>query len=444
VTGTIVITIALATLAAVAAAFVAARAGRARTEAVRELLERERELAQQRQAESEAQRAVLVEQFKALSVDALDANGKRFLELATQQLEQQRLQATGDLEKRQQAIGELVKPVTTKLGEVDQKLAAFDKARAATAATLGAQIEALQRSGEELRRGASDLTRALRQPQGRGQWGELHLRRVVEAAGMTEHTRDFSTQESTSTDEDRRLRPDMVVHLPSSRCVVIDSKVPLDAYLDAMEAESDEAALPHLQRHAEQVRTHVAQLSKKDYSSWVDGAIADMVVLFLPAEHLFAAAVQQYPRLVEEAFDKRIVIASPTTLLTLLHAIAIGWKEERLAQNAEEIARLGRELHERVATMAEKFARVGKGLDSASKAYNEAIGSLEARVLPTARRFEQLDAARASKDIPELSGTTHVLRTLAAPELVAQLVDDAGDERASDAGEALAATSATA
>jgi DNA recombination protein RmuC len=426
-TGLLVAIVAIALVALLATIILVSRAGRAREAAVRELLERERELAAQREADAQEQRLQLAEQFKALSVDALDANGKRFLELATQHLEQQRVKAEGDLKQRQQAIGELVKPVAAKLAEVDQKIAAFDKAREGTEKSLTAQLVDLRRSSEQLRDGTSALTRALRQPQGRGRWGEMQLRRVVELAGLHEHTRDFTTQHSVTADDERRLRPDMVVNLPSGRCVVIDSKVPLDAFLDAMEAADDDAALPHLQRHAEQVRTHVTQLSRKDYSQHLDGALADMVVLFLPAEHLFAAAVQQRPALVEEAFDKGIVIASPTTLLTLLHAIAQGWKEERLARNAEQIAALGRELHERVATMAGHFVTLGKRLDGATDAYNKAVGSLETRVLPTTRKFEALDAAKASVEVPELVATTHVLRTLSAPELVATSAGD--DER---------------
>lgn len=439
-TGSLLVTIIVATVAAALAALVASRAARARTDAMQQLIDRERELAEQRLADAAASREALAEQFKALSVDALDANGKRFLELATQQLEQQRLQAAGDLEKRQQAIGEIVKPVTTKLAEVDKKLGDFDTARERTAARLGAQITELQRSGKELRDGATALTKALRQPQGRGRWGEMQLRRVVELAGLHEHTRDFTTQQHTTGDDDRRLRPDMVVNLPSGRCVVIDSKVPLDAFLDAMEAADDETAEPHLQRHADQVRTHVQQLSKKDYADFLDGALPDMVVLFLPAEHLFAAAVQQRPMLVEEAFDKRVVIASPTTLLTLLHAIAMGWKEERLAESAAEIAQLGRDLHKRVATMAEHFDKVGRGLETAMKAYNTTVGSLEGQVLPQARRFEKLDAG-STKDVPVLDERTVEVRQLQARELVAALLpaaaaadgvvdgDGDGDER---------------
>jgi DNA recombination protein RmuC len=199
---------------------------------------------------------------------------------------------------------------------------------------------------------------------------------------------------------------------------VIDSKAPLDAFLSAMEAEDDDAAAPHLVRHAEQVRTHVQQLAKRDYSTHLDGALADMVVLFLPAEHLFAAAVQQRPTLVEEAFAAGVVIASPTTLLTLLHVIALGWKEQRLERNAEEIAALGRELHERVATLAEHVGRVGRGLDNATRAYNDAVGSLESRVLVTTRRFEQLDATRMDREVPEVAPLAGATRRFTAPELL--------------------------
>jgi DNA recombination protein RmuC len=337
------------------------------------------------------------DQFAALSVDALDANGDRFLSMATAQL---------------------VQPVTAKLHEVDQRIAMFDQERTRSTSQLVGTLNELRTNGEQLRLGTIALTRALRQPQGRGQWGELQLRRVVEMAGLAEHARDFTVQHAARTGDERLVRPDMVVNLPNARCVVIDSKVPLDAFLSAMEAEDDDAAAPHLMRHAEQVRTHVQQLAKRDYSTHLDGALADMVVLFLPAEHLFAAAVQQRPTLVEEAFAAGVVIASPTTLLTLLHVIALGWKEQRLERNAEEIAALGRELHERVATLAEHVGRVGRGLDNATRAYNDAVGSLESRVLVTTRRFEQLDATRMDREVPEVAPLAGATRRFTAPELL--------------------------
>lgn len=309
--------------------------------------------------------------------------------------------------------------IGTLLRQVERRIASLETERARASGELVGQLRALRMGSEQLRAETSTLTRALRQPHGRGQWGELQLRRVVEMAGLAEHCRDFSTQLSTRDGEDRRLRPDMVVNLPNGRRVVIDAKAPLDAWLDAAGAEDDDAAQPHLTRHAEQVRTHVRLLASKQYARHVDGALPDLVVLFLPAEHLFAAAVQQRPDLIEEAFGRGVMVASPTTLLTLLHAVGQGWREQRVAEGAAEIARLGRELHERIATMATHFAAVGSRLDGAVEAYNRTVGTLERRVLPAARRFEQLDAADASTRIPDLDLSEARARALAAPELTA-------------------------
>ena len=303
------------------------------------------------------------------------------------------------------------------LRQVERRIASLETERARSSGELVGQLRALRAGSEQLRAETASLTRALRQPNGRGQWGELQLRRVVELAGLAEHCRDFSTQHATLGEDERRLRPDMVVNLPNGRRVVIDCKTPLDAYLDAAACEDDEAAGAHLARHAEQVRTHVRLLASKQYARHVDGALPDLVVLFLPAEHLFAAAVQQRADLVEDAFARGVMLASPTTLLTLLHSVAQGWREQRLAEGAEEIARLGRELHERIATMASHFAGVGSRLDAAVEAYNRTVGTLERRVLPTARRFERLDAAGANTRIPELDASEARTRPLLAPEL---------------------------
>ncbi|MEO6867939.1 MAG: DNA recombination protein RmuC [Gaiellales bacterium] len=304
------------------------------------------------------------------------------------------------------------------LRQVSERISSLERERTRSSSELVGQVQLLQRE-------TGNLTRALRQPHGRGRWGELQLRRVVELAGLTEHCRDFTTQHSAITDEQRRLRPDMIVNLPNGRCVVIDAKTPLDAYLDAVQAADDEAAQPHLQRHAEQVRTHVRQLAAKEYAAHIDGAIADLVVLFLPAEHLFAAAVRERADLIEEAWARGVVIASPSTLLTLLHAVSQGWREQRLADGAEQIAQLGRELHERIATMADHFSTVGARLDSAMEAYNRTVGALERRVLPAARKFEQLDAAGARTSIDQLTQRDGVARPLTAPELLDSLDGEA-------------------
>lgn len=311
--------------------------------------------------------------------------------------------------------------IATLLQQVERRIASLETERARTSGELVGQLRALRHGSEQLRAETSSLARALRQPHGRGQWGELQLRRVVEMAGLAEHCRDFSTQLATLDADARRLRPDMVVNLPNGRRVVIDAKAPLDAWLDAASAEDDDAAAPHLARHAEQVRTHVRLLASKQYARHVDDALPDLVVLFLPAEHLFAVAVQQRPDLVEEAFARGVIVASPTTLLTLLHAVAQGWREQRVAEGAAEIARLGRELHERIATMATHFAGVGARLDAAVDAYNRTVGTLERRVLPAARRFERLDASVANTRIPELDPSEARTRPLVAPELTAEL-----------------------
>lgn len=366
------------------------------------------------------------QEFRAASIDALDANGERFMRLARAEFAREHDKARGELLQRQQAIEQLIQPVTTKLNEVDARINAFDQARAKSAGELAGQIEALRQTGELLRDGTGALTRALREPQGRGRWGEMQLRRVVEMAGLSEHCHDFSTQVETLDDEGRRLRPDMLVQLPNGRCVVIDAKAPLDAYLSACEADDDASAAPHLARHAQQVLTHVKLLASKQYSRHVADAMPDFVVLFLPAEHLFAAAVRENPALIEQAFARNVVIASPTTLLTMLHAIAQGWKEERLAHNAAQIAELGRELHKRVATMTEHFASLGRHLDRATDAYNKTIGSLERQVLVSTRKFERLDAAAREVSIPEPQTLGTASRTMTAPELTGdELVGDA-------------------
>lgn len=326
---------------------------------------------------------------------ALDANAERFL----------------------QAAGARMEPIDRRLKEVDEHLAAFNMQRARRDGELTQQLSQL---GSE----TAQLLRALRRPEGRGQWGELQLRRVVEIAGMREHCRDFRAQVTTAGDGGGRLAPDMVVDMPSGRCVVIDSKTPLDAYLDAAAAEDagdHDAAGAHLTRHASQLWRHVEQLGRKDYSAWVGGALPDLVVLFLPAEHLFAEALQHRPTLIEDAYARGVMVATPTTLIAMLHAIARGWREERLAVNAEAIATLGRELHERICTFAAPMARLGRQLETAVGSYNAALGSLESRVLVSARRFEGLDAAAPGKHLEQPAGAAEPVRRISALELVGAL-----------------------
>jgi DNA recombination protein RmuC len=360
------------------------------------------------------------DQFRSISTDLLKESTDLLVTTAKSEFEKTNLVARGELEKRQQAIGELVKPINGALTQVVERIQLLDKERSKTAGELIGQMQQLRMTGEQLRGETTGLTRALRQPVGRGQWGEMQLRRVVELAGMLEHTSDFTTQDTVAGDEGR-LRPDMVVNMPNGRALVIDSKTPLDAYMDAASEEDEDVAAAHLERHARQVAKHVQDLSRKNYAEHCDGALPDLVVLFLPGEHLFSAAVRVTPTLVDDAYRKGVVIASPTSLLTLLHAVGQGWKEERIAKNAEEISALGRDLYKRISVMARHFAKVGKHLDAATGAYNDTVGSLERNVLSQARKMEKLDAAPAGVDIAVHELAIESARGFTAPELVSTI-----------------------
>src|SRR3989304_5038915 len=259
----------------------------------------------------------------------------------------------------------------------------------------------------------------MRSPQTRGRWGEIQLRRVVEMAGMLEHC-DFTEQETVAA-EDNRLRPDMIIHLPGKKRIVVDAKTPLAAYLDAVETQDDETWTLKLQDHARQVREHVLSLSKKSYYDQFDTA-PDFVVLFLPGEVFLSAAWEYDPTLIEFAIERNVMLTTPTTLISLLRAVAYGWRQELLAENAQKISNLGRELYDRIANLSKHFDELGKGLSSAIEAYNKAIGSLESRVLVSARKFKELGAADTSKEIGDLEPIETDSRLLQAPEML--LKDD--------------------
>lgn len=343
--------------------------------------ERSAELQAEKRVLTEAQ-TKLLESFQALSAQALQANNQMFLDLADTALA-----------KRQMAIDELVRPLKDSLTQVDTKIQELEIARVSAYGMLTSQLQSL---GVE----TTNLVKALRTPHTRGQWGEMQLRRTVEIAGMIDYC-DFRVQQTLYGEEDIRLRPDMIVQLPNGRRLVVDSKAPLAAYLDAIELEDDGLRAAKLKQHALQVRTHVEKLGQKSYWSQFDHA-PEFVVAFLPGESFYSAALQHDPSLIEFGADRKVLIATPTTLIGLLKAIGYGWRQEKIAQNAFEISRIGRELYERLAKLAESFAMVGTHLDRATRSYNDAAGTFEKRVLVSARRMKE-KGVTVAEDIPEMA-----------------------------------------
>jgi DNA recombination protein RmuC len=365
----------------------------------------------------------LREAFSALSSDALRQNNQSFLDLAKTSLAEFQQSAKLDLDGRQKAIADLVQPLKESLTKVDGKLQEVEQNRVGTASALTEQLRSLHQAQQSLQLETGRLVQALRSPNVRGQWGELQLRRVVEAAGMLEYC-DFDLKESVDADGSR-LTPDMIVRLPGGRNVVVDAKVPASAYLDAMETDDEAIRLAKLRDHARQVREHIVRLGNKTYWQHFQPA-PDLVIMFVPGETLLSVALQRDPALLEFSLGRNVMLASPLTLMALLRAVAFGWQQEKIARNAHDISDLGRQLYDRIRVMAEHFEEVARGLTRSVEAYNRAVGSLESRVLVTARRLKEKGIS-APEELPELEVIDHTARSLGAPELVGLFDDEPVD-----------------
>jgi len=334
-----------------------------------------------------AARQQLENAFKSLAADALDASSRNLLQLAEERFRTLQEQASGDLRASKDAIGALVQPLAEKLSEYQDRVQRFAEHGQRDLGEVGRQLKDVMGATERLQLETGKLVSALRQPHVRGRWGEVALRRVVELAGMTRHC-DFDEQTTHSGDEGR-LRPDVVVKLPGGRTVIVDAKVALTAYLDAVDAGSEDERRGHLKRHALQLRTHVEKLADKDYGRQLR-ATAEFVVLFIPGDAFLSAAAEIEPALIEDALERNVVIATPATLIALLRAVAYGWRQEQVAENAQQISDLGRQVHDRLTTLITRLAATGAQLNKTVRAYNDTVASLEARVLPAVRRFGEL------------------------------------------------------
>jgi len=386
---------------------------RARITAETELLAERQRLNNERRLLEEASNK-FKDAFDALAAQALKTNNESFLELAKNTLERYQSEAQKDLESRQKAVETIVQPIQESLSKVDQQIQQMEIARSAAYGGLSEQVKSLISTQERLQSETGNLVKALSAPNVRGRWGEIQLRRVVELAGMVSYC-DFQEQATVST-QDGKLRPDLIVRLPGGKNIVVDSKAPLQAYLESLESTDEDRRRAALTVHARQLRKHMDSLSSKAYTEQFQPS-PEFVVMFLPGETFFSAALEQDPGLIEEGVMKSVIPASPTTLIALLRAVAYGWNQEKLAANAQAISDLGRELYERLRTVAGHLSAVGSGLDRAVDSYNRAVGSLESRVMVSARKLRELGAA-TGEEFDEPEPVDKVSRNLQLPDFV--------------------------
>jgi DNA recombination protein RmuC len=368
---------------------------------------------------TEAERISMLEQsearlraaFDSLAGETLRSNSEMFLQVARETLGRDQQVAQSSLKERETAIAQLVEPIRVALQKTEAQVEALERERRDAFSSLRTQIETLANGQTQLQRETRNLVTALRRPEVRGRWGELTLRRLVELAGMAEHC-DFTEQVSVAT-EDGALRPDLVVHMPESRNLVVDVKAPLDAYLEALEAVTDETRQIAMKRHGQQVETRVRQLASKNYWSQFEHS-PEFVVLFLPGDQFLSAALAERPDLLETALKQNVILATPSTLIALLKTVAYGWRQAAVAENAAVIRELGQELYKRLGSFTAHLGRVGARLGAAVEAYNSAVGSLERQVMPQARRFPELGVT-PDAPLAELEQIDHLTRTVNVP-----------------------------
>ena len=373
------------------------------------ILHQERKSNEEKLAVLHAAREELTHTFEAISAKALKNSQESFLELAKVSFSKEQEMARQDLEKRQEAVSQIVDPIRKTLDKYDKQVLEMERMREKAYGSLSQQVQSLARTQQQLHKETAELVKALRTPQIRGRWGEITLRRVAELAGMINYC-DFTEQQSR-TSEQGLLRPDMIVRLPNDRHIVVDSKVPLMAFLEALETTEEKERAEKLRLHAKQVKAHMHELSRKSYWEQFQPT-PEFVVLFIPGENFFSAALEQSPGLIEEGVEKGVVLATPTTLISLLKAIAFGWRQETMAQNAEHISALGMALYERIATMADHLDNLGKQIERCAALFNQTVGSFERRVLVAARRFHDLGVEKKGVEIPHITVTEKHVRKI--------------------------------